>query len=86
MQSSQVRQIINTNNEVLLKQMSELISCHVGSLKRSAEDSDSFIREIKKIKTVDTRPVFKKKSSEEQHISTKKILESLEGARYTVRK
>ena len=59
MEECQVRQIINANNEVLLKQMSDrLISSHVGSLKRYAEDSDSFIREIKKIKTADTRPLF----------------------------
>ena len=85
MDESQVRQIINANNEVLLKQMSDLISAHVASLKRPAEDSaESIIREIKKIKTVDTRPVFRKKSNEEQYKATTKILESLEDVSFNL--
>ena len=70
MDEAQVNQVIKKNNDVLLKQMSDLIAAQVSSLKRPAEDSASIIREIKKIKTADTPPVFKKKSNEEQYKAT----------------
>ena len=41
--------------------MSKLLSSHVSSSKSPAEDSISIIGEMKKISTVDSRPVFKKK-------------------------
>ena len=69
MDEAQVHQIIEANNGVLLKQMSDLISAQVASLKRPAEDSVSIIREIK---TADARPVFKKKSNEEQYEASTK--------------
>ena len=80
MDEAHVQRIIKANNDVLLKQMSELISTQVSSLKRPAEDSSNIIREIKKIKTADARPVFKKKSNEEQYKATTKVLDVLEDA------
>ena len=50
----------------------------VASLKRPAEDSVSI---IKKIKTADARPVFKKKSNEEQYKASTKVLDTLEDAK-----
>ena len=84
MDEAQVHQIIEANNGVLLKQMSDLISAQVASLKRSAEDSVSIIREIKKINTADARPVFKKKSNEEQYNASTKVLDTLEDAKYNL--
>ena len=80
MDEAHVQRIIKANNDVLLKQMSQLISTQVSSLKRPAEDSSNIIREIKKIKTADARPVFKKKSNEEQYKATTKVLDVLEDA------
>ena len=84
MDETQVHQIIEANNSVLLKQMSDLISAQVDSLKRPAEDSASIIREIKKIKTADTRPVFKKKSNEEQYKASMKVRDTPEDAKYNL--
>jgi len=84
MDEAQVHQIIEANNGVLLTQMSDLISAQVASLKRPAEDSVSIIREIKKIKTADARPVFKKKSNEEQYKASTKVLDTLEDAKYNL--
>ena len=84
MDEAQVHQIIEANNGVLLKQMSDLISAQVASLKRPAEDSVSIRREIKKIKTADTRPVFKKKSNEEQYKASTKVLDTLEDTKYNL--
>ena len=84
MDETQVHQIIEANNGVLLKQMADLISAQVDSLKRPAEDSASIIREIKKIKTADARPVFKKKSNEEQYKATLKVHDTLEDAKYNL--
>jgi len=53
----------------------------VPSLKRPAEDSVSIIKKIKKIKTVDARPVFKRKSNEEQYKASSKVLDTLEDAK-----
>ena len=82
MDEAQVHQIIEANNGVLLKQMSDLILAQVALLKRPAEDLVSIIREIKKIKTADARPVFKKKSNEEQYKASAKVLDTLEDAKY----
>ena len=84
MDEAQVNQVIRKNNDLLLKQMSDLIAAQVSSLKRPAEDSVSIIREIKKIKTVDTRPVFKKKSYEEQFKVSEKVLDAMEDAKYNL--
>ena len=64
MDEALVHQIIKANNDDLLKKMSDLISSHVSSVKRPADDSVASIREIKKIKTADSRPVFKKKGND----------------------
>ena len=84
MDEAQVNQVIRKNNDLLLKQMSDLMAAQVLSLKRPAEDSVSIIREIKKIKTVDTRPVFKKKSNEEQFKASEKVLDAMEEAKYNL--
>ena len=52
MDEARVNQVIK-KNDVLLKQMSDLIASQVSFSKRPAEDSASVIREIKKIKTAD---------------------------------
>ena len=84
MDEAQVNQVIRKNNDLLLKQMSDLIAAQVLSLKRSAEDLVSIIREIKKIKTVDTRPVYRKKSNEEQFKASEKVLGAMEDAKYNL--
>ena len=84
MDEAQVNHAIRKNNDFLLEQMSDLIAAQVSSLKRPAEDSVSIIREIKKIKTVDTRPVFKKKSNEEQFKASEKVLDAMEDAKYNL--
>ena len=84
MDEAQVNQVIRKNNDLLLKQMSDLIAAQVSSLKEPAEDSVSIIREIKKIKTVDTRPVFKKKSNEEHFKVSEKVLDAMEDAKYNL--
>ena len=84
MDEAQVNQVIRKNNDLLLKQMSDLIAAQVSSLKRPAEDSVSIIREIKKIKTVDTRPIFKKKSNKEQFKASEKVLDSMEDVKYNL--
>ena len=81
MDEAQVKQVIKKNNDVLLKQMSDLIAAQVSSLKRPAQDSASIIREIK---TADTRPVSKKKSNEEQYKAAAKVLDSMEDAKYNL--
>ena len=63
MDEARVNQVIRKNNDLLLKQISDLIEAQVSSLKRPAKDSVSIIRGIKK--TVDTCPIYKKKSNEE---------------------
>ena len=64
MDEARVHQIIEANNDDLLKKMFDLIFSHVSaSVKRPADDSVA--RRIK-IKTADSRSVFKKKSDEEQ--------------------
>ena len=83
MDEAQVHQIIEANNGVLLKQMSDLISAQVASLKRPAEDSVLIMRKMK-IKTADAYPVFKKKSNKEQYKASMKVLDTLEDARYNL--
>ena len=84
MDEAQVNQVIKKINDVLLKQMSALVAAQVFSLKRPAEESATIIRGIKKIKTGDTRPVFKKKSNEEQYKAAAKVLDSMEDAKYNL--
>ena len=79
MDEAQVNQVIRKNNDLLLKQMSDLIAAQVSSLKRPAEDSVSIIREIKKIKTVDTR-----QSNEEQFTVSAKVLDAMKDAKYNL--
>ena len=44
MDEARVHQIIKANNDDLLKKMSDLISSHVSSVKRPADDSVAIIR------------------------------------------
>lgn len=84
MEESRVYEIIKQNNQQLLSQMSEMITTTFGNLKRPAPDETSsgqILREIKKIRTTDTRPMFKKKSNEDQYKAASKMLESLEEAK-----
>ena len=82
MDESQVHQIIEANDGVLLKQSSDLISALLVSLKRPAKDSFLITREIK-MKTADARPVFKKKSNKEQKATTK-VRDTLKDAKYNL--
>ena len=49
MDEAQVHQIIEANNGVLLKQMSDLISAQVASLKRPAKDFQEKDQDLPKI-------------------------------------
>lgn len=86
MDEAKVQALVQANNDTLLQKMSDLITSQVSALKRPAEESSTnqIIREIKKIKTAETRPDFKKKSNEKQYNATTKILESLEEADYNL--
>ena len=59
--------------------MSELI---LKNLKRLEEEDSTgqIVREIKKMRFTETRPVFKKKSNEDQYKAATKMLESFENA------
>ena len=78
-----MHEIIKQNNQHLLAQMSELISSNLNALKRPADEASTgqIFREIKRIRTADARPVFKKKSNEDQYKAATKLLESLEDAK-----
>ena len=69
MAESKIQEIINQNNQQLLLQMSDLISASLNTLKRPADESSTgqIIREIKQIRTAETRTIFKKKSNEDQY-------------------
>ena len=84
MDEARVHQITKANNDDLLKKISDLIFYRVSCAKRHVDDSVAIIREIKKIKAADSRPVFKKKSNEEQYKSASKVLDTLEDAKYNL--
>lgn len=66
MDEATIQHIIQKNNEILMNQMTDLISANISGLKRSSEASaEEQLNEIKKLKLAET-PSFKKKSNEEQ--------------------
>ena len=83
MEESREHEIIKQNNQQLLTQVSDLISTSLDTLKLSADETSKgqIIKEIKRIRTADSRPVFKKESNENQYKGATKMLEYLKDAK-----
>ena len=83
MEESRVLEMIKQNNQHLLSQMSDLISTSINNLKRPADEASTgqIIKEIKRIRNAETRPVFRKMSNEDQYKAATKTLEYLEDAK-----
>ena len=84
MDETQVKDIIQRNNQDLLAQMTTLITSSITGLKRSNEDTAAVqMKEIKRSKSVEV-PTFRKKSNEDQYKSTKAVLEVVTEAQHHI--
>ena len=87
MNEDKVRKIEGEHNhdQQLLGSMCELIPSQISSLQRSSEELSAVqYEELKRIKTADARPIFRKKSNKEQFKSATEVLESLEDTKDSI--